>query len=304
MVSSRSSAFQPEGFFCWNKIVQTLASKAQMKLWSSQQRRAGKSLGFVPTMGYLHEGHLSLIRRSHTENDTTVVSLFVNPTQFGPTEDLDRYPRDIESDTRKCEELGVDVLFMPSASEMYGPRHHTFVDVEKISETLCGAARPGHFRGVATVVLKLFNIVEPSAAYFGTKDYQQLQVIKTMVRDLDLDVRIIPCDTVRELDGLAMSSRNSYLSPGERKQAICLYEALTAARRLYESGEGEANAYRRIMRERIERESDAVVDYISLVDPDTLVELDQVGGRAVAVLAVRVGKTRLIDNMLFEDRTT
>lgn len=283
--------------------MQTLASKAEMKLWSRRQREAGRRVGFVPTMGYLHEGHLSLIRRSRAENDTTVVSLFVNPTQFGPSEDLARYPRDIESDTRKCEGLGVNVLFMPTALEVYGPANHTFVDVEQISESLCGASRPGHFRGVATVVLKLCNIVGPSAAYFGKKDYQQLQVIRTMVRDLDLDVRIVPCETVREADGLAMSSRNSYLSPEERKQAVCLYEALKAAERLYANDEGVAEAYRRTMRERIKQEPDAVVDYISLVDPETLVELDRVTDSAVAALAVRIGKTRLIDNMMFQGKS-
>jgi pantoate--beta-alanine ligase len=283
--------------------MEILTSKAEMKLWSGRQRMMGKSIGFVPTMGYLHEGHLSLIRRSRAENDSSVVSLFVNPTQFGPHEDLAQYPRDIPSDTRMCADLGVEVLFMPDASEMYGPDCHTFVNVEKISESLCGASRPGHFRGVATVVLKLFNIVSPSAAYFGQKDYQQLQVIKTLVRDLDLDVKIVPCETVREKDGLAMSSRNSYLSPRERKQAICLYEALQAARQLYQAGEQDADAYRRIMRDRIALEPDAVVDYVSLVDPETLVELDRVRDRGLAALAVRIGKTRLIDNMVLEDQT-
>jgi len=230
-----------------------------------------------------------------------VVSLFVNPTQFGPGEDLDRYPRDLAADSCKCTDLGSDVLFTPNGPEMYGPNYYTFVEVERLSGVLCGASRPGHFRGVATVVLKLFNIVSPTRAYFGAKDYQQLQVIQTMVRDLDLDVRIVSCETVREPDGLAMSSRNVYLAPAERAQAVCLYQALRAAERLFQNGENRADEYLRVMRDRITDEPDARPDYISLVNPDTLEDLREVGDRALAVLAVRFGKTRLIDNMLFEN---
>ena len=278
-----------------------LTSVLEMKEWSRTNRAQGRTIGFVPTMGYLHEGHLSLIRRCRAENDAVVVSIFVNPTQFGPGEDLDRYPRDLEADSRKCTDLGTDLLFVPNSTEMYGSNYHTFVEVERLSGVLCGASRPGHFRGVATVVLKLFNIVSPAAAYFGTKDYQQLQVIRTMARDFDLDVRIVPCETVREPDGLAMSSRNVYLAPAERKQAVCLYQALRTAERLFHNGENRADEYLRIMRERISLEPDARPDYISLVNPETLEDLREVGDRALAVLAVRVGKTRLIDNMLFEN---
>ena len=250
-------------------------------------------------MGYLHEGHLSLIRASTSENDITVVSIFVNPTQFGPGEDLGNYPRDPESDCRMCRELGVDLVYMPEPGEVYGPHHETYVSVEKTAKPLCGASRPVHFRGVATVVLKLFNITTPSAAYFGAKDYQQAQVIKTMVRDLNVDVDIVPCPIVREKDGLAMSSRNAYLSADERIRALCLMEALKTARGLFESGETDARRYLEAMRERIAREPDAVEDYVSLVDPESLEDLERVQGRALAALAVRIGKTRLIDNMLF-----
>lgn len=279
-----------------------LTSVMEMKEWSRAHRAKGRTIGFVPTMGYLHEGHLSLIRRCRAENDAVVASIFVNPTQFGPGEDLDRYPRDLKADSRKCSDLGVDLLFKPTGTEMYGANYHTFVEVNKLSRVLCGASRPGHFRGVATVVLKLFNIVSPHAAYFGTKDYQQLQVIRTMTEDLNLDVRIVPCETVREADGLAMSSRNVYLDAAERKQAICLYQALKAAERLFQNGDNRAEEYLRIMRERISIEPDARPDYISLVNPQTLEDVREVGDRALAVLAVRIGKTRLIDNMLLEDR--
>jgi pantoate--beta-alanine ligase len=230
-----------------------------------------------------------------------VVSIFVNPTQFGPSEDLATYPRDLESDTDKCTALVADVLFTPTSTEMYGPGYRTFVEVEQTSEVLCGASRPGHFRGVATVVLKLFNIVEPDTAYFGRKDYQQLQVIKTMVRDLDLDVRIVGCETVRESDGLAMSSRNTYLSPEERRQAVCLVQALRQAERLFQGHERHAAKYLETMSETISRQPDARIDYVRLVHPETLLDLQEVNDSAVAILAVRIGKTRLIDNMLLGD---
>jgi len=271
-----------------------------MKKWSRSQRAEGKSIGLVPTMGYLHEGHLSLIRECRSRDDTVVVSIFVNPTQFGPNEDLDRYPRDPESDSAGCEELGVDALFMPDVGDVYGADHQTFVTVENVSAPLCGASRPTHFRGVATVVLKLFNIVSPAEAYFGTKDYQQLQVIKTMVRDLDLDVRIVPCPTVREEDGLAMSSRNALLSSEERAQAICVPQALEEAERLFSAGERDVGKYVAAMSRRIDQEPDSDVDYISVVHPETLQDLLEVDDRALAALAVRIGKTRLIDNMLLE----
>lgn len=283
--------------------MEILRSVAEMKQWSRIQRAQGRSIGFVPTMGYLHEGHLSLIRRARLDNQRVVASIFVNPTQFGRNEDLTTYPRDFESDSNKCSQSGVDALFVPEAHAMYGPHYQTYVEVERVSAPLCGRSRPGHFRGVATVVLKLFNIVGPTSAYFGSKDYQQLQVIRTMVKDLDVDVDIVACATVREQDGLAMSSRNSYLSPSERKQAICLYEALERAAKLFASGERDAALYVQAMRQRVSGEPDAQVDYVSLVDPETLDDLKLVDNQCLAIMAVRIGKTRLIDNMLFQDRS-
>lgn len=264
-------------------------------------RQGGQSIGLVPTMGYLHEGHLSLMRKGRSENDVLVATIFVNPTQFGPNEDLDKYPRDPEGDEEKCRSAGVDVLFAPGPDEVYGPGFQTFVTVEKVSGPLCGASRPGHFRGVATVVLKLFNMVQPSSAYFGSKDYQQVQVIKTMVRDLNLDVRIVECDTIRESDGLAMSSRNAYLSPDQRKQAVCLYQALMEAKGLFKKGDTKVEHYLDIMKSRVNAESAAKVDYISIVDPETLEDLDEVGDKALGILAVKIGNTRLIDNMLLHE---
>lgn len=270
-----------------------------MKEWSRTRIRGGKTIGFVPTMGYLHEGHLSLMRKAREENDRLVASIFVNPTQFGRNEDLGSYPKAPESDATKCEACGVDALFMPRNEDMYGADFQTYVQVEKVSGPLCGASRPGHFKGVATVVLKLFNIILPAAAYFGEKDYQQLQVIKTMVRDLDLDVRIVACPTVRESDGLAMSSRNSYLSAEERQQAVCLYQALDAADRLFLNGEADPERYLEAMRDRISERPSAQVDYVELVHPATLERLDKVNASgALAIMAVRMGTTRLIDNKL------
>jgi len=283
--------------------MERLADVADMKAWSRALLRQAKTIGFVPTMGYLHEGHLALMRRARSENDRVVVSIFVNPTQFGPSEDLARYPRDLEGDAKKCADVGVDALFLPEASRIYPPSFQTYVDVEQVSRPLCGASRPGHFRGVATVVLKLFNIVLPTRAYFGEKDRQQLQVIITMARDLDLDVEVVPCETVREADGLAMSSRNAYLSPDQRKQAVCLHQALLEAGRLFDNGEGNAERYVTAMSQRITQEPDAAVDYVSFVHPETLLDLTEVDDAALAALAVKIGNTRLIDNMLFNRRT-
>jgi len=280
--------------------METFTTVSEMKAWASAERSLGKSLGFVPTMGYLHDGHLTLINAARRENDRVVTSIFVNPTQFGANEDLSTYPRDPVNDAAKCAKSGVDALFIPEAAEIYGPGHQTYVEPGRISETLCGRSRPGHFRGVATVVLKLFNIVNPANAYFGAKDYQQLQVIVSMVRDLNVPVRIVSCPTVREPDGLAMSSRNSYLTPDERRQAVCLYEALGKARELFDQGVTCGLTYVDVMRDRIKLEPDAEPDYVSLVDPDTLGDIEEVSDRCLAVMAVRIGKTRLIDNMLFE----
>ncbi|MGO9567483.1 MAG: pantoate--beta-alanine ligase [Desulfomonilaceae bacterium] len=283
--------------------METLTSVARMKHWSRSCQQTGKTIGFVPTMGYLHEGHLSLMRRGRSENDLLVTSIFVNPTQFGRNEDLSSYPRDPEADLAKCAQVGVDAMFIPAVGDIYGPDFQTYVEVEKVAASLCGASRPGHFRGVATVVLKLFNVVSPTAAYFGRKDYQQLQVIKTMARDLDLDVSIVSCPTVREDDGLAMSSRNSYLSPRERQQAACLYQALQAAQAFLDRGEQDAKEYVKAMSDRIQREPDAQIDYVSLVHPESLEDLERVADRALAALAVRIGNTRLIDNMLLQGPT-
>jgi pantoate--beta-alanine ligase len=280
--------------------VETISSVDVMKRWSRRHRAEGKTIGFVPTMGFLHEGHISLMSRGRAENDLLVASIFVNPTQFGPNEDLSSYPRDPEADAVKCANAGVDALFMPEPADMYGTDFQTYVDVQKVSAPLCGSSRPGHFRGVATVVLKLMNMVIPNTMYFGEKDFQQLRVIKTMVRDLDMDVTIVSCPTVRERDGLAMSSRNAYLSASQRVQAICLYQALLLAKERFLSGDTRAKNYLEAMSGRIHQEPEAVPDYISLVDPDTLQHLDEVKNSALAVLAVRVGKTRLIDNMLFQ----
>lgn len=256
------------------------------------------SLGLVPTMGFLHAGHLSLVRRARADNDHVAVSIFVNPTQFGPHEDFARYPRDVARDLDLLQREGVDLVFAPDISEMYPPGYHTYVIVEEITERLEGLARPGHFRGVATVVAKLFNIVQPTRAYFGQKDAQQAVVIQQMVRDLNFDLEIVVCPTVREPDGLAMSSRNVYLNPDERRAATVLYRALQRANHLYASGERDASAIRHAMLDLIEAEPLARPDYVSLANPRTLVELERVEGRALASLAVRIGTTRLIDNML------
>jgi pantoate--beta-alanine ligase len=249
-------------------------------------------------MGYLHEGHLSLIRRARAENPSLVVSIFVNPTQFGPQEDFHSYPRDTKRDLALLEKEATDVVFMPSAEEMYSPRFNSWVEVGGVTERLEGSSRPGHFRGVTTVCAKLFNIVQPSRAYFGQKDAQQTVIIKKMVTDLNLNLEIVTLPTVREPDGLAMSSRNSYLSPSERKAALVLYHALTLAQRLWGEGEADAESIRREMRRLIQKEPQATIDYVSIADAETLDELDTVKPPALISLAVKIGSTRLIDNIL------
>ncbi len=261
-------------------------------------RRQGKTIGFVPTMGFLHEGHLSLMRTARAECDVVVVSIFVNPTQFGPNEDLDRYPRDAEGDRKKCESAGVDILFMPDAKEMYPEKPIVFVTVEGISDVLEGAIRPGHFRGVATVVAKLFNIVKPHKAYFGQKDFQQCVVIKRMVKGLNMDIDVSVLPTVRERDGLAMSSRNSYLNPDERRAAAVLYKALAAARDLFTAGATEPEKLKNKMRAVIAGEPSVTIDYIEIADPEDLVVGYSAQYRMVILVAVRLGRTRLIDNIV------
>lgn len=257
-------------------------------------------LGFVPTMGYLHEGHLALVRRARAECRGVAVSIFVNPTQFGPREDFARYPRDPARDLSLLEKEGVDLVFMPEAAEMYPPGFDTWVEVGTITRRLEGRARPGHFRGVATVVCKLFNIVQPRRAYFGEKDAQQLRVVRKMVHDLNLPVEIVPVPTVREADGLALSSRNVYLSAQERQEALALSAALRLAQELVARGERRASVIRARMRRRIRQEPDARIDYVSVADAETLEELTVVDRPALVSLAVRIGSTRLIDNVVVE----
>ena len=251
-------------------------------------------------MGYLHEGHLALVKQARIENSAVIVSIYVNPTQFGPKEDFAAYPRELDRDLELLREEGVDIVFVPSDDEMYPPEFSSWVDVEKVTERLEGASRPGHFRGVATVVTKLFNIVQPTKAYFGQKDAQQTVVIERMVADLNLGIEIVAVPTVRDRNGLAMSSRNIYLSPGERQAAIILFKALTLARQLSQGGEKDAGKIRQQMSSLIQKEPLAQIDYISIADAETLEELNLIDRPALASLAVRIGKTRLIDNMPLE----
>jgi len=259
-------------------------------------------VGFVPTMGYLHEGHLSLVRRARAECDAVVVSLFVNPTQFGPGEDYERYPRDEARDLALLEREAVDVVFIPAVEEMYPAGFSTWVEVTgPLAERLEGASRPGHFRGVATIVLKLFHIVQPHRAYFGEKDAQQLRVIRRMTTDLDLPIEIVPCPIVREPDGLALSSRNVYLSPAEREQAVALSRSLELARRLIlEEGLRDAAEVRRRMREYLCASPGVMLDYVSIAHPETLEEVDRIEGPVLVLVAARVGPARLIDNLLVQ----
>jgi len=263
-------------------------------------RAEGRTLGFVPTMGALHEGHLSLIRRARAENDIVVVSIFVNPTQFGPGEDLEKYPRTFEDDARQCEKCGVDAIFAPPEEEIYPEGYDTYVEQDKLTRVMCGASRPGHFRGVLTVCCKLFNIVGPHVAYFGQKDYQQAVVIRRMVADLRMPLRIEVCPTVRETDGLAMSSRNRYLSPSQRADALCLSRALDLAGEMAARGVADAGEIIQAMKDLIAKVESATIDYIVIADPDTLKPLEKIATRSLAALAVRIGRTRLIDNTMIK----
>jgi len=276
--------------------MEIIKSPEDMRDLSRSWKKAGQRVGLVPTMGFFHNGHLALMEQAAGLADRVVVSLFVNPAQFGPSEDLDTYPRDIERDMALAESRGVHCMFIPRSGDVYQPHHQTWVEVTEVTGGLCGQSRPGHFRGVATVVAKLFNIVEPDVAVFGEKDFQQLQVIRQMVRDLNFPVEIHGHPIVREIDGLAMSSRNSYLSAEERKEALCLSRAIEKARALLEHGcTNRAQAVSEIM-EFIEGFPLAEVDYIFLGDPDTLKETETVPSPALLALAVYIGKTRLIDN--------
>ncbi|MCD6506230.1 pantoate--beta-alanine ligase [Candidatus Poribacteria bacterium] len=279
--------------------MMVLSKPEEVQRHCERVRLQGKRIGFVPTMGYFHEGHLTLMRRAREENDLLVVSLFVNPTQFGPNEDYERYPRDLDRDRELAEKEGVDLLFVPSVEDMYPAGYATYVEVTgTLTSVLCGARRPGHFRGVTTVVAKLFNIVKPHRAYFGEKDAQQLRVIKRMAKDLNFDVEIISVPTVRESDGLAMSSRNEYLSPEERKAALVLWRSLNLARSLAEAGERKADRIISEMRRLIESEPLAKIDYVEIVDSETLEKVDRIEGEVLVALAVFIGTTRLIDNMI------
>ncbi len=258
------------------------------------------TVGLVPTMGYLHEGHLSLARRSREECSFTVVSIFVNPTQFGPNEDLSKYPRDLERDLHLLESVGVDLVWMPTPEVIYPSGYQTWVQVDEMTKPLEGAMRPGHFRGVTTVVAKLFNAVQPDRAYFGQKDAQQAAVIRQMVKDLNFPLEVVVCPIMREPDGLAMSSRNVYLDPDQRKGATILYRALSAARAAYDKGERDGEKLRQIMKDTLASEPLASMQYVSCADYDTLQELDKVSGKALLSMAVFFGKTRLIDNIVLE----
>ena len=257
-------------------------------------------VGLVPTMGYLHDGHLSLIRRAREECEHVVVSIFVNPTQFGPSEDLSKYPRDLDRDLKLMEPLGTDLVWIPTAESMYPQEYQTWVEVEAVTDPLEGAMRPGHFKGVTTVVAKLFNAVQPHKAYFGQKDAQQVAVIRQMTRDLNFPIEIVVCPIVREPDGLAMSSRNVYLNPEQRKAATVLFRALSTAKDVYDKGERDAGMLRQIMTEVLASEALVQVQYVSCADYDTLEELDTIKEKALLSMAVFLGKTRLIDNFVLE----
>jgi pantoate--beta-alanine ligase len=278
--------------------MEVITSLPEMRERSRALNRAGKKIALVPTMGYLHEGHLSLIRRARPLADLLAVSIFVNPAQFGPSEDLRDYPRDLERDLEYCRAEKADIVFHPSPEDVYPPGFSTYVEETRLSRGLCGAARPGHFRGVATVVLKLFNLVRPDVAVFGEKDYQQFRVISKMVEDLNLPIRIVGCPIVREEDGLAMSSRNEYLGPEERKQALCLYQSLQEARRLVEGGEKSSARLKAAMEAIIRKNPAARIDYIDFRDAFTLEPREEAGGGTLIALAVFIGRTRLIDNTL------
>lgn len=280
------------------EIVKTVEEvRAQVKQW----RAEGLSVGLVPTMGYLHKGHRSLIERAVQENDRVVVSVFVNPIQFGPKEDLASYPRDLERDKALCKSAGADLIFHPTPDDMYTKNFSTFIDMDTMTKGLCGKTRPIHFRGVCTVVGKLFNIVQPDRAYFGEKDAQQLAVIRHMVEDLNFNLEVVGCPIIREDDGLAKSSRNTYLSPEERKAATILYKGLEKGRELFEAGERDAEVIKQAVTEVIESEPLAKIDYVEIVDWKTLDPVKKIFDSVLNAVAVYIGKTRLIDNHIYKE---
>jgi len=282
--------------------MKTIEDISDMKKASLVMRVEGKKIAFVPTMGYLHEGHLSLMKKGKEVGDVLIVSIFVNPTQFGKGEDLERYPRDIEKDIELCKGEGVDILFVPSTREIYPEGYQTYVEVEGVTKNLCGASRPGHFRGVATVVTKLFNIVRPHYAIFGEKDFQQLVTIKRLALDLDMDVDVIGMPIVRESDGLAMSSRNSYLGQEERGAARSIYRALQRAKGVFDEGERSAGVLLNEARRVVEISPIIEPEYVKLVDTETIEDIDRIENEALLAMAVRIGKTRLIDNMILRKK--
>ncbi len=276
------------------KVVETIAEMKKVR------RQLAEPVGFVPTMGYLHEGHISLVRQAKAANAAVAVSIYVNPTQFGPKEDLKKYPRDIPRDLAMLEKANTDVVFIPTDAEMYPPSYNTWVDLEKITDRLEGAVRPGHFRGVATVCNKLFNLVEPTRAYFGQKDAQQVRVIQKMVAELNMNLEIVVCPTVREPDGLAMSSRNVYLKPAEREAATVLYKSLMLAQKLYNGGEKNAEKIRQQMTALIRKEPLANIEYISIADATTLEELKEITPPILVSMVVKIGAPRLLDNIVLK----
>jgi pantoate--beta-alanine ligase len=281
--------------------MEVIKAIQEMKEFSSRARGAGRAVAFVPTMGFFHEGHLSLMREGRRRGDLLIVSLFVNPTQFAPHEDLKDYPRDFDRDRKLAEEVGTDILFAPEVDVMYPPDHQTHVLVEKVTRNLCGRSRPTHFRGVATVVLMLFEIVTPHVAIFGEKDYQQLVTIRQMVRDLHMSVEVVGMPTVREADGLAMSSRNTYLLPEERKAALSLYRSLQRAKELLQKGEQRTRRILGEMNGILQSEPLVRMDYVQVCDAYTLQEVDRIEGDVVVALAAYLGKTRLIDNLVYRN---
>ena len=278
--------------------IRIITSVDHMQQEATRLLQTGKTIALVPTMGYLHEGHIALMREGRKHGDALIVSIFVNPTQFGPTEDFKAYPRDHDRDVGQAESVGVDVIFAPEAEAMYNKAHDTYIDLEMLPQHLCGPSRPGHFRGVATVVTKLFNIIKPHVAIFGKKDYQQLVIIRRMVRDLNLDIRVIGVPIVREDDGLAMSSRNTYLSENERRSALSLFQALQQAQRSVAQGIRDAGQIIQAASELIRSYPYTRIDYIAVCDLETLEDVNRVEGPTLMALAVWVGKTRLIDNTI------
>ena len=281
--------------------MQIIDTPLEMQQTARSLKREGKTIGFVPTMGYLHAGHLSLMQIARPKIDVLVTSIFVNPTQFGPNEDLNTYPRDIERDTRMCQEVGVDMIFYPTPPQMYAPDHSVYVVENYLASGLCGSSRPIHFRGVLTVVAKLFNVVQPDLAVFGQKDAQQFRLIQQMTRDLNFPIEILAGPIIREKDGLAMSSRNEYLSPVERQEAICLNQALRKAEQLFAQGERWTNRYEHEIEEIIRRSKSAHTDYIEIVDLKTFQPVSKIDSPTLVALAVFFEKTRLIDNTVLRD---